>query len=153
MKKYFYTIIIFIFAFIIVGCGSKKEGDINKHNKYNNAYECNKTLATGEEDKLYLYFDNDDKLDSFEVYATIEKPDYVEEEDVKKAEERVCGGQGEFKKEWIEECSYSIEDNKIIAHFYFNNGEWFNDYQTKKQFDNFDDEDSDLQGMTCKEYK
>ena len=93
------------------------------------------------------------KLDSFEIFATMAKPDYVTEEQVKNAEKSMCNGERDFKKEWFEECSYTINGDTLEGHFYLNNGEWFGDVQTKEEFMNYEDEDNDLAGMTCEEFK
>ena len=151
MKKYLYLTIVLSSLLIITGCNSTRQDKVSSHNKYNNGLKCYKELSSGEKDTFYFYFDNDDILDSFEVYAISEKQAATTYERVKEIEEIVCSGESEFKKEWLEECSYNIKGNTVEAHFYLNNGEWFEDYQTKEQIKNYDV--GNLAGMSCEEIK
>lgn len=148
MKKLFYTSFVFLFAFLLVGCGSSSsKDDVTKHNKNNNYVEC-----TGEEDgstgKLVVYLDKDDKATSFDYYLTVNAPD-VTEDQVKSTEELVCNGQGEFKKEWIEECSYKLDGEKVKAHVYVNSSEWLGTFGTKDKLLEGNFADTDLDGLKC----
>ena len=131
MKKILLTSFIFTLSFMLVGCGSKsKEEAFKEHNKNNNAVEC---TAKDEKNEatIYIYFDELDIVSSFDYFMKLNAED-VSRDDVKKARELICNGQGEFKKEWIEECSYELSGDYINAHVYINNGEWFDGNQTKK---------------------
>ena len=151
MKKNFYLVIIICCLLILTGCNSTRQSKISSHNKYNNGLKCYKELSSGEKDTFYFYFNNNDILDSFEVYAISNKQDSTTYTRVKEIEEIVCNGESEFKKEWLNECSYNIKGNTVEAHFYLNNGEWFGEYQTKEQILNYDV--GDLAGMSCEELK
>ena len=151
MRKKLYLITIICSLLVITGCNNTKQDKVSSHNKYNNGLKCYKELSSGEKDTFYFYFDNDDILDSFEIYAISEKQESITYERVKEIEEIVCNGESKFKKEWLEECSYNIKGNTIEAHFYLNNGKWFGDYQTKEQINNYDV--GDLTGMSCEEIK
>ena len=147
MKKVLYGFFIFALAFLLVGCGGKKtkEETFKSHNKNDNAVECSakqgKNVGT-----VYVYFDSNNKITSFDFYMEYDAEDATED-DIKKAEELVCNGEGEFKKEWLDECSYDLEDGMVKAHVYVNNGEWFGEYQTKEEIKNMNS--GELSGYTC----
>lgn len=148
MKKLFYTSFVFLFALLLVGCGSSSsKDDVSSHNKDNNYVECTGEEA-GSTGKLLVYLDKNDKATSFDYYVTINAPNTTEEE-VKSVEDRVCNGQGEFKKEWIEECSYKLDNGKVDAHVYINSGEWLGEFATKDKLLEGEFTDTDLDGLKC----
>ena len=147
MKKNFLSILVFSLALLLVGCGSEKtkEDTFKKHNKDNNALECtakdDKNVAT-----MYIYFNKDNKVTTLDYYLEVEA-DGATKAEVKKAEEMVCEGQGQFKKEWIEECSYELDENIVKAHVYLNNADMLGGYENKEDILNLGKEG--LSGYTC----
>ncbi|MBR4671952.1 MAG: hypothetical protein IKO78_01970 [Bacilli bacterium] len=144
MKKYLYGLTVFALALFLVGCGGGD--DVASHDKYNNKLECVHTYTSGE-DKMVIYFDNDNKAIGLDYYSYADS-DKVTEEQYNKVKERQCSGEGEWKKEWIKICDFTRNSEKVEAHIYVDNGEWFGEYNTKQ--DILDGKVDDLYSFTCK---
>ena len=146
MKKVLYFSFVFFFALLLVGCGDSKE-EAKSHDKYNNAVECTYD-ENGSISKLIVYLDNDDKATSFDWTMT-GSAEGITEEMIKMVEDTVCSGQGEFKKEWLDECSYQLKGDVVESHVYVNSGEWLGEYGTKDALLNADFSGTDLEGHKC----
>lgn len=146
MKRRLLFISLFICVLILSGCGSSKD-TFTLHNKYDNALECN-TVQGQSTSKLWLYFDKNDNLVSFDYYVTLVGESYTDEF-VNTTRDNLCNGKGEFKKEWIEECTLEKVDDKVEAHLYLNSPEWFGEYKTKSRILNA--RSNELGGFNCKE--
>ncbi len=154
MKKILFGFSTIMLSLSLAGCGKSSNNFINKdtikeHNIDNNALEC-KVQDTDLEISIYAYFDKNDAPTSFDYYIITPKGNTTEEK-VKVAEEKACGGEGDFEKEWIKECSYVINGNDLNGHIYVvDNGEWFKNKSKEEIINNSEEE---FFGLKCSELK
>ncbi len=142
-KKVLVVLLAVIMCLTLTGCGS------NKVERSNNKVECTNDSTLSIQEKIIVYYDDNDKVQSFDHYET-SFDDTLDEEVVKKLENNNCNNDGIYKKEWIEECSYEYKDNILTIHYYMNNGEKFGILNSKELFlKNL--EGTELSGYTCVE--
>jgi len=135
-KKMLYGALATVMCLGVVGCGndSVENKDLtadDREEKHENKVVCNYLQSDG---KYVLYFDENDVIEGFDAYASIDISETSStEEDVKEMKKIVCNGEGEFKKEWIKECDMEQDGTKYTLHVYIDNGEWFGDMQNKDE--------------------
>ena len=148
MKKYLYLITLFSFAFLLVGCGSSgEEADAANHDTYNNSVTCTYTAGFSEE-KINFYFDKDDKVIGFDYYSYYDSSK-ISDAEYKQAEQKMCNGNSEWKKEWINTCEFDRNSDKVSAHVYVDSDDWLGDTNTKSDILNATF--TKIESFNCKE--
>ena len=152
MKKKFILTLGLCGLLLVTGCTDSNEGkDKNKDNEENRSY-ASKVTCEAENTKYIFYFDKNNQLESFDLYSTINIGDFdMTEKQIKEKAEDICNGDGEFPKEWMDECGLTKEGNGYTLHAYINNNKWVEDMTDKKELIEYAEENGlESPKLTCK---
>jgi len=152
VKKKFILTLGLCGLLLVTGCtDSNEDKDKNKDNEENRSY-ASKVTCEAENAKYIFYFDKNDQLESFDLYSTINIGDFdMSEKEIKEQAEDICNGDGEFPKEWMDECGLTNEGDVYTLHAYINNNKWVEDMTDKKELIEYAEENGlESPKLTCK---
>lgn len=152
MKKKFILTLGLCGLLLVTGCTDSNENkDNNKENEENKNY-ASKVTCENPDVKYILYFDKNDKILSFDAYSSIN----IDEHDIlvselKESAEEVCNGEGEFRKEWMDECKLTNKGSEYTLYISINNNKWFDDILDKDEIIRYAEEEGlESDPLTCK---
>lgn len=131
----------------LVGCDNSSDSGTTGRENHSNKLTC-----SNEATKYVLYFDENDTLQNFDAYETIDiSEESITVSEVKEVFNKVCDGEGEFPKDWIEECELTNDGDLYTMHIYINNNKWFDDVLEKEAIKNIAETDGiESKPLNCK---